>query len=161
MHYSSNILVSLNIFQIKRWKKVKYLFWNFNCTVWLNYYLWNNKYAMKFKGGDLNNFNFVLCSLKHVQHPLWLTDTILRTNWSTLLSQLGLCMTFLWPCCLALVGYVNSFFFLLGFPFYHQYKGGKAQECFLLQCWFWFLFQKNWRILVFHHRGQWGEQMGW
>ena len=59
MHCSSYILVSLNIFQIKSWKKVKYLFWNFNCTVWLNcYYLWNNKYAMKFKGGDFSSVQF-------------------------------------------------------------------------------------------------------
>ena len=58
-HCSSYILVSLNIFQIKSWKKVKYLFWNFNCTVWLNCcYLWNNKYAMKFKGGDFSSVQF-------------------------------------------------------------------------------------------------------
>lgn len=72
-------------------------------------------------------------------------------NWSTLLSQLGLCMTFLWPCCLALVGYVNSFFFCWAFPFIISIKEVKPSNVFCCSADFGFFFKKieeSWFFII-------------
>ena len=173
LHYSSNILVSLNIFQIKSWRKVKQVlaltstcklvkvYRNCNLTVWLNcYYLGNNKYAMKFKSGVLYNFNFVLCSLRCVQQPLCLTDTVLRPNQATFQSHFVLCTAFQWPCYLVLVEYVNFSFARLSLLSSVE-RGWSPAMFSVLVLILLSLPKKSKPVSIFHHGGWWGEQMEW
>ena len=118
---------------------------------------------MKFKGGDLNNFNFVLCSLKHIQHPLWLTDT----NWSTLKNQLIHTFESVWAmydilvAMLSFLGRVCEFFFFFfcwAFPFIISRKEVEPRNVFCCSADFGFFFKKIEEFWFFIIEGSGGSR---